>query len=227
MLADSKHCRLSVGCLPHLRLQQLQAFLGALYARTPDLDAEVFHLSSSEQYRRLHNAELELALLDVPASGDEVRTRPLYPGDPLAVFLPLHHPLAACERLGAGALAGRRLLTSPNACDPAFHALLMSHVGEYGFGAVLQRGGHDVRDLLFAVAEGQGLTIAPKSLHRVFGDVGSLLTTRPLDPPRSMPDTLLAWRADPPAHLRGVVATAQEEARRLRAAADVRSERLT
>jgi hypothetical protein len=41
------------------------------------------------------------------------------------------------------------------------------------------------------------------------GDVGMLVTARPLDPPQTMPDTLLAWRANPSAHLHDTLALVQ------------------
>jgi DNA-binding transcriptional LysR family regulator len=217
---QSTTASLRVGCAPHLRAQKLQTFLGACYAHAPDLDVEVFHLPSDEQRGRLRRAELDLGLFD---AGDadahpDIETQPLFPGDPLAVFLPVHHPLAARERLEPLALVGRALLTRPRASDPDFHEWLMSRIARagYHFAEVRERGGDDARDLLFAVAEGRGITIGPLSLRTAAGDVGTLVTARPLDPPQAMPDTLLAWRADPPAHLRDIVALVQALAARLR-----------
>jgi hypothetical protein len=86
----------------------------------------------------------------------------------------------------------------------------------YHFADVRERGGDDPRDLLHAVAEGPGITIGPLSLRTAAGDLGTLVTARPLDPPQSMPDTVLAWRANPSAHLRDTLALIQGLAARLR-----------
>jgi hypothetical protein len=199
-------------------MQRLQTFLGALYARAPDVDAEVFHLPSGEQCRRLRALELDLALLDVPGAGAEIETVPLFPGDPLVLFLPVHHPLADRPRVPPQSLAGRTLLTHPRALDPRFHDWLVRRLARagYEFAEVAERGGGNLSDLLFAVAEGRGVAVAPLSTSTIAGDLARLVTVRPLDPPQSMPDSLLAWRSGGPEHLHGVLAAAREAAVRLR-----------
>jgi DNA-binding transcriptional LysR family regulator len=213
---------LRLGCTPHVRAQKLQSFLGACYAHAPHLDVEVFHLPSDTQRRRLRRAELDLGLVDAVDGAPEIRTDVLFPGDPLAVFLAIHDPLATRERLGPRSLAGRALLTRPRASDPDLHDSLMSRIAQagYRFAEVRERGGHDARDLLFAVAEGRGITIGPLSLRTAAGDVGALVTARPLDPAPTMPDTHLAWRADPPAGLRDTLALVRALAAVLRGEPD-------
>jgi DNA-binding transcriptional LysR family regulator len=208
-------CRL--GCAPYLGLQKLLAFLGALYARAPYIDVEVFHLPSSEQRRLLQCAELDMALLDDADADADIESQPLFPGDPLVAFVPAGDALALRLRLDPRALTGRRLLIRPQAMDTKLDDLLMSWAAHGGTGAeVRDRGGHDPRDLLFAVADGHGIAIGPLSLSAAAGDVGSLVTARPLDPPLTTPDTRLACRADPPAHLRDTLAHARDIATRLR-----------
>jgi hypothetical protein len=195
-----------IGCTPYLGAQRLQAFLGACYAHAQDLDVEVFHLTSAVQRRRLRRDELDLGLID-PHDVDAdrgVETQPLFPGDQLALFLPIQHSLAAYERLDPRAVAAQTLLTRPRAMDPDFHETLMSRIARagYRFAEVRERGGADPRDVLFAVAEGRGVTIGPLSLRMAAGDIGALVCARPLHPPQAMPDTRVAWRADPSARLR-------------------------
>jgi DNA-binding transcriptional LysR family regulator len=209
---------LRVGCTQHLPAQKLQSFLGACYAHAPRLDVEVFHLPSGRQVHRLRSAELDLGILDAAGADPDIDTQPLFTGDPLAIFLPVHHPLAECERLEPRALHGLALLTRPRASDPALHEALMSRIARagYHFADVRERGGDDVRDLLLAVAEGQGVAFGPRSLRIAAGDIGTLVTARPLDPPQTMPDTVLAWRAGPPARLRDTLAVIRALAVRLR-----------
>ena len=216
----SMPARLRVGCAPHLGAHKLQTFLGACYAHAPDLDVEVFHLPSSVQRRWLQGDELDLGLIDATDAGTEpdVETQPLFPGDALAVFAAVHHPLAERERLEPRLLVGTALLMRPRARDPDFYDSLMSRIARTGhrFAEVRERGGDDVRDLLFAVAEGQGITVGPLSLCAAAGEVGTLVIARPLDPRQTMPDTLLAWRAKPPARLRDTLALVRPIAARLR-----------
>src|SRR3954471_20531607 len=118
---QSTPARLRVGCAPHLGAQRLQSFLGACYPDSPELDVEVFHLPSEAQRHRLRSEELHLGLIDAAGTDPAIETQPLFPGDALAVFLPVHHPLAARERLDADMLAGLVLLTRPRTNDPHLH----------------------------------------------------------------------------------------------------------
>jgi DNA-binding transcriptional LysR family regulator len=99
--------------------------------------------------------------------------------------------------------------------------LLTSRIARagYRFAEIRERGGDDPRDLLFAVAEGRGIAIGPLSLRTAAGDVGRLVTTRQLDPPQTMPDTLVAWRTDPPEHLHETLGLVQALVARLRSGA--------
>jgi hypothetical protein len=176
--------------------------------------------SSAPGLRRL---ELDLALLDVPTADADISTLTLFPGDPLALSLLVHHVLAKRPRVEPAELAGRTLLTPPRSVDPRFHDWLVQLVARagYGFADFAEHGGRDVRDLLFAVAEGRGIAIAALSLRTIAGDVGNLVTTRPLDPPLSMPDSRLAWRGDTPKE----IATAASRCRSRRRARRARPAR--
>jgi DNA-binding transcriptional LysR family regulator len=59
------------------------------------------------------------------------------------------------------------------------------------------RGSHP-HDVLFAVAQGQGLALVSYSILRNAGELGAMLRGRLLDPPVHLPDTQLAWPADRP-----------------------------
>jgi hypothetical protein len=50
------------------------------------------------------------------------------------------------------------------------------------------------------------------SLLEVVGDIASLVTERPLAPDVRMPDTVLAWRVNPPPELGAIVSAAREVA---------------
>ena len=86
----------------------------------------------------------------------------------------------------------------------------------YSFQSVEEAEGATWRDLLFAVASGQGITFAPASLEdESLMDI--MVVRRDLDPPLRGPATLLAWRGDALPGLRMILGTAREVARQLRA----------
>jgi DNA-binding transcriptional LysR family regulator len=64
---------------------------------------------------------------------------------------------------------------------------------------------------MLSVAEGLGVALGPLSLQEV-SDVGSIVLRRPLEPPLSMPDMVVAWRADPPGRLQDKLAVVREVA---------------
>ena len=70
---------------------------------------------------------------------------------------------------------------------------------------------------MLAAADGRGVALGPFSLQEV-SDVGGIVIRRQLDPSLSMPDIVVAWRANPPGQLKEKLAVAQEVARELRAA---------
>jgi len=102
-----------------------------------------------------------------------------------------------------GDLAGETLLSPPRTANPAFHDVLdraLSAAGHRVSGRRETNGSHP-HDVLFAVAQGQGLALGPPSILHNVGELGALLSSRLLDPPVHMPDTQLAWRADSPSAL--------------------------
>jgi LysR substrate binding domain len=102
-----------------------------------------------------------------------------------------------------GDLAGETLLSPPRTANPAFHDVLdraLSAAGHRVRRRRETRGSHP-HDVLFAVAQGQGVALGPPSILRSAGELGAMLSSRLLDPPVHLPDTQLAWRADPPSAL--------------------------
>jgi LysR family transcriptional regulator, benzoate and cis,cis-muconate-responsive activator of ben and cat genes len=227
-LADTRRAgglgaTLRVGWVPDLALQQLQAFLGLLYQRAPDLDVEVTHLRSAEQLLRLWLGELDLGIVHDTGAHPDIESRPLFAGERLAAFLPLGHRLASRATLGPGDVAHDRLLVLPRAADPAladhFKALLESE--GYRFHGVREIRGADVRDLLFAVAEGHGMTLGPASTPRVVGEAATIVSRHALQPALRMPDTVIAWRSGPSPQLGPVLAAAREVAGELHGDGDL------
>jgi DNA-binding transcriptional LysR family regulator len=208
---------LRTGCVPDLALQRLQSLAGALYAFDPDLQLEVMRLRSAAQLERLHAGDLDLGIVHGSPIDDAIAVEPLFRGEPLTAILPVGHPLAGRPVVGVEDLRGQVLVTFRRAADAALHDDLMATVRGAGidFRAVREYGEHDPRDVLLAVAEGRGVTLAPLSTMRVDGELSGVLERVALEPLLRMPDTLLAWRHDPRDAVARVIDAARAAAREL------------
>lgn len=212
-------CPLRIGFLPDLPVERLLQFLGALNEQDASAETQVMHLSPPEQLRRLRNGELDVATFH-GAQDDpelELELEPLFPGQPLAAYLPPDHRLAAKSVVQPGDLRDEHLIRYPPASTPGMHDRLLALLEASGY---LPRSVHeptstDVRDVLLPIARGLGVGFLPVSL-RDASDAGRIVICRRLDPPLSMPDTVLAWRRNTPPRLRAILEITREIARELR-----------
>ena len=173
------------------------AGVGALSARCPDIEVEVAHLPSSEQLACLRIGALDLALVHDPRPEGRVDAAPLYRGDRLQLFVPVTHRLAAQHVVALDDLAGEVLVVVPRSAEPGLHDRVMSVAVRDGrpFREVREAPGGDPRDLLFAVAGGRGIALAPRFTLRTVGDIGDAVAALELRPVVRTPDTLVAWSA--------------------------------
>jgi hypothetical protein len=193
----SPGAKLRIGCVAELALQQVQSFVGALYASDPHLETELRHLPSAAQVRALQSGLLDLGLLYGTGDLDGIEAVPIFPGERLAAIVPIGHRLAQCPAVMPGDLRQEELLTVPRRIDPEVHDALIARVRDAGheFRRVRECGGGDPRDVLMAVAHGNGVALAPAPLLDTVGEIATIVTPCPTDPPVRMPATVLAWRA--------------------------------
>ena len=210
---------LRIGCVPHLPIQPLLRFLGVLHERDPNLRVQVTHLNFLEQARFLNAGELDLGIFHEAADHSEIESEPLFVGEPLAAFLPPGHALADRSVLKPEDLRGETLVVFPEEANPALYERLLAGIEEagYRFKGVREASGMNPRDVMLSVAEGLGVALGPVSLQEV-SDVGSIVLRRPLEPPLSMPDMVVAWRAEPPGRLQEKLAVVREVASDLHSA---------
>jgi DNA-binding transcriptional LysR family regulator len=189
--------KLRIGCALNLAIERLLRFLTALHETEPALEAHVTHLAASEQVERLRRGDLDLGIFFYAEEYDDLEMSPLFAGETLAVYLPRDHRLAAGEVLGPSDLAGETLVTFPRAANPALHDHLLTSfdAAGYRFSSVEEAGGPNARDLMVAVAERSGVAFWT-SLGEG-GETSTIVTGRALDPPLTMPDTVLAWATAP------------------------------
>jgi DNA-binding transcriptional LysR family regulator len=210
---------LRVGCVPHLPIDGLLAFLEALRERSPSDRPQVTHMTSGEQVARLRSGELDVGIFNDDGEEEGLEEEPLFPAERLVAFLAPDHPLTEHAVLRPADLAQETLVVFPQAASVAPHdrwLALLERAG-YRFAGVRDAGGPDPRDLLLAVAGRLGVMLAPASLAAV-SDAGALVVRRELDPQVTLANTVVAWRADPPERLRETLAVVSDIARELRAA---------
>jgi hypothetical protein len=208
---------LRIGCVAELALQRVQSFVGALYASAPRLEAELRHLPSAAQVRALQSDELDLGLLYDTAGLDGIEAVPIFPGERLAAIVPVGHRLARRSVVTPHDLRQEELLTVPRRIDPAVHDALIARIRDAGheFRRVREWGGGDPRDVLMAVAHGNGIALAPAPLLDTVGEIATIVTSCPTDPPVRMPATVLAWRAAAAKRMKGLLDVARAAARQL------------
>ena len=193
---------LPIGCIPSLPIDRLLRFLGALHERAPDIKTRVTHLPFLEQARLLRSGELDVGVFHGVEGTPDVEVEPLFAGERLAVLLPPSHTLAAQKSLSADDLRDETVVCFPRSANPSLYDGLLSRLEEAGFSfqGLREAGGSNERDLILGVADGLGVAVAPHSLVDV-SEAGAIVIRRPLEPPLAMPDTVVAWRADPPRQL--------------------------
>lgn len=216
-LLDSQGMEFRMGCAPDVPLQRLQAFLGLIYGRGVESEARVVHLPSEEQVRRLRDGDLDLGLIHDTGDATGLERERIYRGEPIAAVVSLGHRAARSETIRLQDLAGDVLLVARRSAEPGLHERVITATGSDGvpFRAIREAPGADIRDLLFAVASGHGVALAPRSVLRCVGDLGAAVATRPLQAPAMMPDTFVAWPTQVRHELGGVYASARSVAREL------------
>jgi DNA-binding transcriptional LysR family regulator len=114
-------------------------------------------------------------------------------------------------------LRQEELLTVPRRIDPAVHDALIARIRDAGheFRRVREWGGGDPRDVLMAVAHGNGVALAPAPLLDTVGEIATIVTSRPTDPPVRMAAIVLAWLAPANATVSPLLEVARAAAREL------------
>jgi DNA-binding transcriptional LysR family regulator len=214
---------LRFGCSLNFPLELMQRLLEALQERAPALQVEVAHLRGLEQVSRLRSGELDVGIFPYAQDHEGIETESLFAGEPMAAFLPPDHRLTDKDILGPEDLLQEVLVTFPRELNPALHEWLIGQLqgAGYRFANVREASGADPRDSMLAVVEGFGVVLGTMRFAEV-GEARNLVERRQLDPPLAMPDIVVAWRANPPAHLREALDALRDAASSLgrQAAAD-------
>jgi DNA-binding transcriptional LysR family regulator len=202
---------LRVGYAGYIQLEPLHGFIAALRERNAIENADVARLPAVEQLRRLRDGRLDLGIFPETDDQGGIKSEPFLPEEPLAAFMAPEHPLAENEAITPGDLFEERVLVFSSANPPLWEVCRQrfEEVG-YRFNALGDlTGSNDGRDGLLAASTGHGVVLLPASLQET-NRADSLVVQRPLDPPVSMPHTVVAWRTDPPPQLAQIISVVRE-----------------
>jgi hypothetical protein len=205
-----------IGCAADVPPQRLQAFLGLLSVRCPELRPRVVHLTTGQQLQRMRDGDIDLGLLHDPGARPGIAAERVYRGEAPVAVVPVAHRFAGRDPMRIEDLAGDVLLLAHPLAEPGVHERVLGLVAaaRVPFRAVEEAPGPDLRDLLFAVASGAGVTLLAPSVLDAVGRLGDAVTARPLVLDGRMPDTCVAW-ADGHAPEFRLHAAAREVAREL------------
>ncbi len=208
---------LRIGCIPYLPIAQLLDLLDALHEEMPSWRTQVTHLPTLEQVRRLRGGELDVGLFYGVEEHEGLEPEPLFGGEPMVAYLPPAHRLAEQEVVRPDDIADEVVVMFMRSVNPALFDWIFGQLESAGFRFrdVSEVGLLDARDMLLAVAAGSGVTVGPFSLKDV-GQVGDVVIRRRLEPPLTMPETVVAVPAAPPRRLGEVLARVHRVAGELR-----------
>jgi DNA-binding transcriptional LysR family regulator len=207
---------LRVGCAAYVQMEPLHAFVETVSEHELVARVDVARIAAVDQIRRLREGSLDLGIFPHTNGQAGLETEPLLPEEPLAAFMAPDHPLAAKDAVTPEDLREEPVLVFQSA-NPALWEMCEGRLAAAGFrfdrlSDVV--GSNDGRDGILAAATKRGVVLLPASVFEM-GQAGSIVVRRRLDPPVSMPHTVVGWRANPAPQLRRVVALVGEVARRL------------
>jgi DNA-binding transcriptional LysR family regulator len=187
-----------------------------LRARESGVEIEVTHQTSLDQLKLLRRGELDIAIVFDPEDDPDLEIEPLFPGEALAACLPARHRLADRQVIRPADLHDETLVCSGSSINPGAYerALDRFAAAGYRFRRVEPTGSANGRDLVFSVASGRGIGLAPASLEEL-SETHDEVILRPLDPPLRMPLAAVAWLADAPPGLRAILGSVRSVAREL------------
>lgn len=215
--AEAKDAGLQIGCVPHVPLERLHRLVSAIEEPAPSARPRVQHLPAAEQLARLEHGDLDLAIVDdVVEAQRNLHVLPLFRGGAIGAVVPVGHDLAGTPALSPDDLASEQLVIFPRRANPALHdGLLVIFRSEgYRFRRVIHATGPSRRDMMLAVAQGDGVALLPASSQDVV-DSSRVVVFRPLTQAVFMPETVLVWRTGPSARLVEALATIREIAGKL------------
>jgi DNA-binding transcriptional LysR family regulator len=208
---------LRIGSVLHFPVPPLYRFVRELEDVGLTADPRVIRLPSSEQVRRLRSGELELGTFPLAEKHHGLETEPLFRGELLAAYVCRANPLATREVLEPDDLREQPIYVFQRA-NPALWdwSLKRFKAAGYTFSDLRDVAGNDGRDALLSLVGGSGVALLPASILGT-SQAEPLVVRIPLVPSVTLPDTVLAWSANPPRQLGDILGDVRSVASRVHA----------
>jgi LysR family hydrogen peroxide-inducible transcriptional activator len=185
---------LALGVIPTMAPYLLAGLLPVLTAAHPSVELQLHELKTVEMLRLLREGALDLGLLALPVTGDDLVAVALAE-DPFVLALPENHPLAGTDPLPLSVLGGLPVILLEEGHCLREQALSVCRlVGTRA--AEMQATG--MPTLCQMVATGRGVTLLPASAVALEARPGTGLTTRPFVEPAPSRTIGLVWRRTSP-----------------------------
>jgi DNA-binding transcriptional LysR family regulator len=177
--------RMVIGASPLAAMSRLAHALEQVRRAAPGLEATVRVAERAAVAVGVATGELDAGLVDgIAAPGDPLRLPEgarvdalTVAEDPLALALPVGHPLAGRRGLGLDGLGDARWLDAPGVAGPLSE--LRAASGVDGLRSTLRYEGVDVAGMLALVAAGHGLAVVPERALTGLAGVTAVRLSRP------------------------------------------------
>lgn len=185
---DPNSGRVTLAVIPSIAPYYVPGMLESFRRAAPQVQLEVVEDVTQVSLRRLHDGEVDLAILALPVSGSSLHVEPLFTEE-LLVVLPMRHPLADKTRLTLKELSDEPfLLLNDSHClthntlsfceRKKFQPLITSRISQL---ATLQE----------LVALGQGISLIPQMARAL--DVNPTRVYRSLSGEKPTRTVALVW----------------------------------
>jgi DNA-binding transcriptional LysR family regulator len=189
-IAAGKEGRLRLGICEDATTERLSRILSVFQVESPDVELDIFEMSSANLVRALSRSDIDLALLVPPVNDESLIVDPVW-HDGWLVALPEGHTLAERSRITAESLADMSLILTH--LELASHEQVLQAFREAGVAPRIAAQALRRTTKLYMVAAGRGAAFFPGSL------IGVSVPGVVMRPFLAKPMTIAAaYRPDPP-----------------------------
>lgn len=185
---------LHVGAIPTLSPYLMPLILLPLRKEHPQMKLILSEETTDILLERLHNHELDVALLATPVEADEFQSRPLF-DEPFWVAYPRKHEFYARERISRRDIDGQNLLLLGEGHCLADQARELCHLEERSQpGEMADLKAASLETLIQLVAADYGITLVPALAMRGSWTTGSGVVAQPLGWPDAYRRVVMVYR---------------------------------
>jgi DNA-binding transcriptional LysR family regulator len=158
----AKRGRIRIGSCNILSANFIPALLQRLHQESPQVRIDVRELSTAEQIRTLHTAEIDVGLATLPINDPSLIVRGIL-SDPLVVMVQSGSELAARESIRLRDLAQEPFIVCPRYRRAGYHELIIEHAAKAGFRPLIANEVDAISTSVALVERGLGVKLVPQS----------------------------------------------------------------